>query len=60
MLSEPLVAMPEESPQFNLAAFAEVLSLRNKQGEPYVLIGGQAVNFWAERFLGGALYQGRG
>lgn len=44
--------MPEESSGLSLSAFAEVLGVRNPNGQPYVLIGGQAVNFWAERYLG--------
>jgi hypothetical protein len=44
--------MPEESSGLSLSAFSEVLGIRNPNGRPYVLIGGQAVNFWAERYLG--------
>ena len=44
--------MPEESSRLGLSAFSEVLGIRNPNGRPYVLIGGQAVNFWAERYLG--------
>ncbi len=36
---------------FTLRQFSEVLKIRNAAGEPYVLIGGQAVNYWAERYL---------
>lgn len=43
--------MPEATAKFNLEAFSEALTLRNPDGQPYVLIGGQAVNFWAERYL---------
>ena len=32
---------------FSLHQFAEVLKIRNAAGEPYLLIGGQAVNYWA-------------
>jgi len=42
--------MPEESVRLGLAAFSEALAIRNPSGQPYVLIGGQAVNFWAERY----------
>jgi hypothetical protein len=35
---------------FSLQEFSEVFKIRNKSGQPYVLIGGQAVNFWAERY----------
>jgi hypothetical protein len=37
--------------QFSLDQFAEVLTARNSQGRPYVIIGGQAVNYWATRSL---------
>ena len=36
---------------FSLAQFSEVLKVRDTGGKPYILIGGQAVNFWAERYL---------
>lgn len=36
---------------FSLQQFSEVLQLRDAAGQPYVLIGGQAVNYWAERYL---------
>lgn len=36
---------------FSLHQFAEVLKLRDADGQPYLLIGGQAVNYWAERYL---------
>ncbi len=36
---------------FSLRQFSEVFKIRNAVGEPYVLIGGQAVNYWAERYL---------
>jgi hypothetical protein len=38
--------------RFSLQEFARVLDLRNAEGKPYVLIGGQAVGFWAESYLG--------
>jgi len=31
--------------------FSEVFKLRDSEGQPYVLIGGQAVNYWAEKYL---------
>ncbi len=34
---------------FFLHQFEEVLQIRNAEGQPYLLIGGQAVNYWAER-----------
>lgn len=36
---------------FLLHQFAEVLKIRDAAGQPYLLIGGQAVNYWAERYL---------
>jgi len=37
---------------FSLHQFSEVvLKIRDAQGDPYVIIGGQAVNYWAERYL---------
>jgi len=36
---------------FSLLQFSDVLKLRNAAGQPYLLIGGQAVNYWAERYL---------
>ena len=35
---------------FFLHQFSAVLKLRDANGRPYVLIGGQAVNYWAERY----------
>ena len=37
--------------RFSLRQFSEVFQVRNPDGVPYVLIGGQAVNYWAERYL---------
>lgn len=37
--------------RFSLHQFSEVFQVRNPTGAPYVLIGGQAVNYWAERYL---------
>lgn len=37
--------------RFTLRQFSEVFQVRNAAGLPYVLIGGQAVNYWAERYL---------
>lgn len=39
------------SVRFSLQQFSEVFKLRDASGSPYVLIGGQAVNYWAERYL---------
>jgi hypothetical protein len=36
---------------FALRQFSEVFKIRDAAGQPYVLIGDQAVNYWAERFL---------
>jgi len=36
--------------RFSLRHFTEVLDVRNKQGTPLILIGGQAVNYWAELY----------
>jgi hypothetical protein len=36
---------------FSLQHFSEVLKIRDEAGRPYLLIGGQAVNYWAERYL---------
>ena len=36
---------------FSLRQFSEVFKIRDEYGNPYVLIGGQAVNYWAERYL---------
>ena len=36
---------------FSLHQFVEVLKIRDAAGQPYLLIGGQAVNYWAERYL---------
>jgi hypothetical protein len=35
---------------FSLQQFSEVLKIRDETGQPYLLIGGQAVNYWAERY----------
>lgn len=37
--------------RFSLREFSEVFKLRNAAGRPYILIGGQGVNYWAERYL---------
>ena len=37
--------------RFSLEQFAEVFQIRDAAGRPYVLIGGQAVNYWAERYF---------
>jgi hypothetical protein len=36
---------------FSLHQFSEVFKIRDASGQPYILIGGQAVNYWAERYL---------
>lgn len=36
---------------FLLGQFEPVFDLRDASGRPYILIGGQAVNYWAENFL---------
>jgi hypothetical protein len=36
---------------FSLRQFSDVLKIRDPDGQPYILIGGQAVNYWAERYL---------
>ena len=36
---------------FLLQQFSEVIKIRDAAGKPYVLIGGQAVNYWAEHYL---------
>lgn len=36
---------------FPLSQYSEVFRIRDANGQPYVLIGGQAVNYWAERYL---------
>ncbi|MGH7953730.1 MAG: hypothetical protein ACREFE_17675 [Limisphaerales bacterium] len=36
---------------FSLHQFSDVFRIRDAAGQPYILIGGQAVNFWAERYL---------
>lgn len=38
------------SMRYSLRHFTEVFTVRNKQGVPPVLIGGQAVNYWAELY----------
>ena len=36
---------------FSLRQFSEVFKIRDADGQPYVLIGGQAVNYWGEHYL---------
>jgi hypothetical protein len=36
--------------RFSLRHFTEVLKIRNKEGAPPLLIGGQTVNYWAELY----------
>jgi len=40
-----------EDNRFTPSDFSEVLKLRNNNGDPFLLIGGQAVNVWAKRYL---------
>jgi len=35
---------------FSLQQFSEVFKIRDATGQPYVLVGGQAVNYWAEHY----------
>lgn len=37
-------------PKYRLEQFSAIFDLRNQEGAPYLLIGGQAVNYWAERY----------
>lgn len=37
--------------RFSLEQFSGVLQIRNTDGQPFILIGGQAVNYWATRYL---------
>jgi hypothetical protein len=37
--------------RFSPTAFSEALQLRNHNGDPFLLIGGQAVNVWARQYL---------
>lgn len=37
--------------EYSLHQFSEVFKIRDSAGQPYILIGGQAVNYWAERYL---------
>jgi hypothetical protein len=37
--------------RFFLRQFSQVFEMRNSEGLPYILIGGQAVNYWAERYF---------
>jgi len=36
---------------FSLRQFSAIFKIRDASGQPYLLIGGQAVNYWAERYL---------
>jgi len=36
---------------FTLRQFSKAFKIRDTNGKPYVLIGGQAVNYWAEHYL---------
>lgn len=37
--------------RFSARAFSQVFDIRNGDGDPFLLIGGQAVNVWAERYV---------
>jgi hypothetical protein len=37
--------------RFTLQQFSGIFQVRNPDGIPYVLVGGQAVNYWAEHYL---------
>jgi len=37
--------------RFTLQQFSSLFQIRNPAGRHYVIIGGQAVNYWAERYL---------
>ena len=37
--------------RFSLQQFSPLFQLRNPAGHHYIIIGGQAVNYWAERYL---------
>ena len=37
--------------KYRLEQFGEVLNLQNRDSAPYLLIGGQAVNYWTSRYL---------
>ena len=36
---------------FSLSQFSAVFKIRDADGQPYVFIGGQAVNYWGEHYL---------
>jgi hypothetical protein len=36
--------------RFSLEQFTALFDLRNAEGKPYLIIGGQAVNYWAETY----------
>ena len=38
--------------RFTLQQFSGLFHIRNPEGRHYIIIGGQAVNYWAERYLG--------
>ena len=37
--------------RFSLPEFASAFEIRNAEGKPHIIIGGQAVNYWAETYL---------
>jgi hypothetical protein len=40
-----------QSARFSLPQFAGAFEIRNAEGKPHIIIGGQAVNYWAETYL---------
>lgn len=44
--------MPEnDAARFSLTEFLESFEIRDSSGRPHIIIGGQAVNYWAETFI---------
>jgi len=42
---------PEVTVAFTLTQFLDAFEIQDDSGKPYILIGGQAVNYWAETYL---------
>ena len=42
---------PKVAVVFSLSQFIGVFEIHNDSGKPYIIIGGQAVNYWAEKYL---------
>ena len=40
-----------QTERFSLPQFEGAFEIRNAEGKPHIIIGGQAVNYWAETFL---------